>query len=198
MIPLLLLLAAGVLAVIALMSDPATAAVPPDSSSDVPTPPAPDPGALTTAPTPDPAPRFTGAAAALPIELQQTILDVASAYGIDARLLAAFRLAENGPQLLDGTRGFGVLDPAAKKDFQTNAEWAAGTIRNTLKRYRDNLGKDPLLADGRVSGEFLAYIAYGGKGYSGYAPLRAANDPTNLNTNELGGVARYYWETEVA
>ena len=159
--------------------------------------PTPDVSASSAPPT-DPAPRFTGAAAAIPLEQQYTIVEVASEYSIDARLLAAIHLAENGPILGDGTRGCGVIaPPEAKRDFRTNAQWAAGTIQKTLGRYRINIG-EPLLADGRVSGGFLSYLAYGGKGYTGFAPLGAANDPTNLNINELGNVTRYYWSSDSA
>ena len=204
MSPLLLAaiaLVAGTALALGVTSDAAAAFV---SSGDA-APPAGDPienptpdVSPSSAPPTDPAPRFTGAAAAIPIEQQYTIVEVASEYSIDARLLAAIHLAENGPILDDGTRGFGVLaPPEAKRDFRTNAQWAAGTIQKTLGRYRSNIG-NPLLADGHVSGDFLSYLAYGGKGYSGFAPLGTANDPTHLNINELGNVTRYYWSSDTA
>lgn len=39
-------------------------------------------------------------------------------------------------------------------------------------------------------GDFLVYLAYGGPGYAGWAPLGAPNDPQNLNKNWLPNVMR--------
>lgn len=153
----------------------------------------------TSSAPPPPKPLFTGAAAELPDWQQAVILDAAAANGnIDPRLLAAIAIAENGPQLDDGTRGYGVLDRAARKDNRTNAGWAADAIRRTLGRYRANIGQDPIGPDGRATPQFLRYLAYGGKGYSGYAQLGVTNDPTNLNANWLTNVLSTYQSTALA
>jgi hypothetical protein len=99
---------------------------------------------------------------------------VAGEYGLDEeqkKLLYAIRKVENGRQ----GREFGVLtpeamryekDPDPMKSFETQAKWAAGTIK---KRY-----------DGDI--ERFA---------NRWAPVGVANDPTNLNKNWVKNV-KYY------
>jgi len=97
--------------------------------------------------------------------------EVADQYGLnqdERNLLFAIRYAEAGRQ----GREFGVLTPEAQRfekhkdptlSFRTQAKWAAGTIK---KRYKGDLV------------EFQQR----------WAPLKAENDPKNLNANWLKNV----------
>ena len=89
----------------------------------------------------------------------------------ERKLLFAIRKVENGRQ----GREFGVLvpeamrfekDPDPIKSLETQAKWAAGTIK---KRYKGNLEE------------------FGNR----WAPVGAENDPTNLNKNWVKNVKSY-------
>lgn len=115
---------------------------------------------------------------------------VAMKHGIDHRLLIALRATENGGP----GREFGVLDPACRT-WDEQAEWAARTIRHTVSRFAVHVGERVEWWDdhhGRYTEAFLLYFSRGGPGYDGYAPLKAANDPTGLNANHWPNLARYY------
>jgi hypothetical protein len=91
---------------------------------------------------------------------------VAEEYGLSPEgtlLLTTIRKVENGRQ----GREFGVLTPEAMrfekdadplKSFETQAKWAAGTIRS------------------RYTGDLTAFA-------NRWAPIGVKNDPTNLNKN---------------
>jgi hypothetical protein len=108
------------------------------------------------------------------------IAQVAQQYKLDEerkRLLYAIRMAENGRQ----GREFGVLndqamryenDPDPSRSFRLQAEWAAGTIQ---KRY---------------TGDLNAFAKR-------WAPLKAKNDPKNLNANWPGNVSYYMNDAEL-
>lgn len=111
-------------------------------------------------------------------------------HGIDYRLLIALRETENGRPGLE----FGVEDPAADT-FDKQADQAARTIRHTIGRFARNVTGDWWDdTRGRYVYDFLHYFSRGGLGYPGYAPVGAANDPTNLNVNHFGNLMQYYGE----
>src|SRR5882672_3634835 len=101
----------------------------------------------------------------LPDSEVSQIIGVALSVGVDARLLAAIRKAENGGP----GREFGILSVAAPT-YQQQAQIAANTIRNTMTRYQDATGASPTQSSGRLSPAFIAYL--GAK----YAPVGAGND----------------------
>lgn len=114
---------------------------------------------------------------------------VAERHAIDVRLLIALRQTENGAP----GREFGVLSvPAATWDEQ--AAVAARTIRHTVSRFARNVSSFGWWDDerGRYTEDFVLYFSRGGKGWEGYAPLRAANDPTGLNANHYPNLSRFY------
>lgn len=130
---------------------------------------------------------------ALPAWECATIVDIATAHGIDPRLLAAVRHAEQGGP----GREFGVLSaPAAT--YQEQATVAANTLRHTMSRFLLNTTGilwDP--GNGRATVDFLSYFSRGGLGYPGYAPFGAANDPKNLNANHLANLEAGYAAAEL-
>lgn len=131
--------------------------------------------------------QLTGRAGQLAPHVQAVIVDVAAEYAIDAAALAALRIAENGPVLDDGEIGFGVIAPAsARKNLRVQAQWAAGTIKNNLSRYRLATGVLPTGADGRYTDAFLTWLS------ARYAPVGASNDPTNLNANHARNLIAAY------
>lgn len=116
----------------------------------------------------------------LPDWEQVIIVDTAKKFGIDARLLAALRKAENGGP----GREFGVLSVSAPT-YQEQATVAARTIANNLARYRAT-GQDPIDPSGRVTRAFINYFS------NIYAPRGVANDPTNLNQYHANNIAGFY------
>lgn len=116
----------------------------------------------------------------LPDWEQTIIVDTAKKFGIDARLLAALRKAENGGP----GREFGVLSVSAPT-YQEQATVAARTISNNLSRYRAT-GLDPIDSSGRVTRAFINYFS------NIYAPKGASNDPTNLNQYHANNIAGFY------
>lgn len=109
-------------------------------------------------------------------------------HGIDYRLLIALRETENGGP----GREFGVLDMNAST-WDQQAEIAARTIRHTIGRWAKSVGGDWWDDEhGCYTESFLQYFSRGGPGYVGYAPLRAANDPTGLNANHFPNLAEFY------
>jgi len=113
--------------------------------------------------------------------------------GVDAGLLRALAIVENGPQVqgLEGpTRGLGIISVPAPT-FDDQAYKAAQTVSNTLTRYRKAYNREPM-QEGKYTEDFLSYLSRGGPGYPGYAPLKAQNDPTNLNANHLKRLLQSY------
>ena len=108
--------------------------------------------------------------------------------GVDYRLLIALRQTENGRP----GREFGVLSvPALTWDDQANA--AAVTIRHTIGRFWIHTGDDAWDdTRTRYSDAFLRYFSRGGPGYDGYAPLKAENDPKDLNSNHYPNLLTFY------
>lgn len=130
--------------------------------------------------------------------MRAAIFTIARLHMVDGRFLAALQQTENGPELSDGTRGFGVLDPSARLDFRTNGSWAARTVRHTISRFAINCEPEERVGswwdedDARYSDLFIHYFSRGGEGYGGYAPLGAANDPKDLNRNHLLNLISFY------
>lgn len=117
----------------------------------------------------------------------------AGQHNIDAGLLKALAVTENGPNVQgpEGpTKGLGVVSVPAPT-FDAQADVAGRTTSNTLTKYRRALGKEPI-NQGRYTDDFLRYFSRGGPGYPGYAPLGAGNDPTNLNENHLRRLLESY------
>ena len=153
----------------------------PTPSSEAPFPPLPSIG-------PPPLLDLTGEAKRLPRWERDMILRIARETGVDARLLAAVRLAENGGP----GREFGVLSPSTPT-YEEQGRVAAETIRNVIERYQLSIGHNPVGADGRLTIDFLRYFSRGGPGYPGYAPIGARNDATNLNAHHFRNVLEFYW-----
>ena len=153
----------------------------PAPSSEAPFPP---PTSIGRAPVLD----LSGDAKRLPRRERDMILRIAREAGVDARLLAAVRLAENGGP----GREFGVLSPSTPT-YEEQGRVAAETIRNVIDRYQLSNGHNPVGADGRLTIDFLRYFSRGGPGYLGYAPIGARNDATNLNAHHFRNVLEFYW-----
>ena len=131
---------------------------------------------------------LTGEAKRLPQWEQETIMRIAGDADVDARLLAAVRLIENGSP----GREFGVLSVPAPT-YEDQGRVAAETIRNVIERYQLNIGRNPVGPDGEFSVDFLRYFSRGGPGYLGYAPIGAMNDPGGLNVNHYPKLLTFYW-----
>jgi hypothetical protein len=123
---------------------------------------------------------------------EQDILMVAAGTGVDPRLLSAIRMQENGGP----GKQYGILGLGAATLSQ-QLQYAANTIRNTLKRYSNDTGQDPTDGNGRYTPDFLSYLANGGPSYPGWAPVGASNDPNNFNQNWLPNVSDFYYSTDV-
>lgn len=117
----------------------------------------------------------------------------AQQHGIDAGMLRALALVEQGPTVQgpEGpTKGLGVISVPAPT-LEEQADVAGRTTANTLTKYRRAIGKEPIEAQ-QYTPDFLRYFSRGGPGYPGYAPRGAANDPTNLNENHLRLLLQHY------
>ncbi len=123
----------------------------------------------------------------LPNDEISRIIGVALNVGVDARLLAAIRKAENGGP----GREFGILSVPAPT-YQSQAEVAAHTIQNNIIRYQDETGVSATGGNGRLTNAFIAYL--GAK----YAPIGAGNDPSGVNANWVGNVETYYGRIQYA
>jgi hypothetical protein len=100
---------------------------------------------------------------------------------IDARFLEAIRRVENGGP----GREFGVVSVSAPT-YQDQARVAAETVRRNVERF-EQTGKSAVdLASGRYTEEFVRFFS------SRYAPVGAANDPTNLNRYHARNLIRLY------
>lgn len=117
----------------------------------------------------------------LPESERAIILETASRFNIDARLLAALRRTENGGP----GREFGVLSVSAPT-YQEQANVAARTIANNLRRYKSAGNPDPIGTDGRVTPDFIRYFS------AIYAPIGASNDPNKLNQNHVANLMGFY------
>lgn len=117
----------------------------------------------------------------LPLSEDQIISDTASRVGVDARLLAAIRVAENGGP----GREFGVLSVSAP-DYQSQAQIAARSIQNNQQRYESATGQSATDSTGRFTESFIAFMG------QRWAPIGAGNDPSGLNINWIGNVASAY------
>jgi hypothetical protein len=111
----------------------------------------------------------------------EVIRRVAERSGVDRDFLTALRQIENGGP----GREFGVLSvPAPTLDDQ--ARIAAATVRRNVERFELRGGTAVDAATGRYTEEFVRF-------FSGrYAPIGAANDPTNLNRHHAGNLSRRY------
>ena len=99
--------------------------------------------------------KFTGLAASLPVEEQNTIFHVAAQVGVPALMLAAIRLAENGRP----GREFGVLSEAADT-YAAQARICALSIRNNQYRYVLKTTQWPIdSATGQLSRGFVEFMA---------------------------------------
>jgi hypothetical protein len=114
------------------------------------------------------------------------IFNTAEARGVDARLLGAIRKAEMG----GAGKEFGVLYSGADT-YQQQATIAANTIRSKQSDYEATRGYSAVV-ENRYTDEFIAYLG------SKYAPVGAANDPGNLNSNWVNNVATWYGRIQYA
>lgn len=114
------------------------------------------------------------------------IFNIAQDKGIDARLLAAIRKAENGGP----GREFGIVSTSAPT-YLDQASIAANTIRNNVARYEAERGYTAAV-NGRYTEEFIGYLS------GVYAPIGAANDPTGLNVNWFRNVNNFYRSIDYA
>lgn len=116
----------------------------------------------------------------------RVIFGVAQQRGIDARLLAAIRKAENGGP----GREFGIVSVSAPS-YADQVTIAANTIKNNVTRYEADRGYHAVV-NGRYTEEFIQYL-------SGiYAPIGAANDPSGLNANWFRNVNNFYRSIDYA
>lgn len=122
----------------------------------------------------------------LPEGEDQLIFTVAESRGVDARLLAAIRKAENGGP----GREFGVLSVPAK-DYYAQASIAANSIANNVERYESGTGQSAR-SDGRLTRDFIAFMG------ARWAPVGAQNDPTGLNQNWVDNVTTWYERIDYA
>lgn len=103
--------------------------------------------------------------------------------GLDPLLIAAIRLAENGPE----GREFGVMLEGAST-YQEQLDACCATVRNLITSYSVN----PFIMFDERSPRKLMYskylVAYIGRRY---APINADNDPSGLNHNWIRNV----WES---
>jgi len=134
----------------------------------------------------------------LPPGWQTTVAKAASRNELsDPRLLFSLLQAENGPKNIEFS--YGITERDGKKTtsspsylgFANQANAAAWQIRTTEDRYRRSNGKDPVL-NGHYTNDFIKYFSSGGKGYAGYAPIGADNDPNNLNAAHYPNMANAY------
>lgn len=127
-----------------------------------------------------------------PVEIS-LLRQAAKQHGIDAGMLRALAMVEQGPRV-EGpegpTKGLGVVSVPAPT-LEAQADVASRTTANTLGRYRRAFGKEPIEAR-EYTPDFLKYFSRGGPGYPGYAPLGATNDPTNLNQSHLHRLLQHY------
>jgi len=107
----------------------------------------------------------------------------------DARLLGALRTTEQGGP----GREMGVLSVPAP-DFRAQVEISSQKIKDVEHRFATATGKRPTDESGRYTPDFLQYFSQGGPGYSGWAPLGAANDPKGLNAFHLKNLTAAYAE----
>lgn len=131
--------------------------------------------------------KFTGLAGRLPEEEQVKILYFACKHGVQATMLAAIRLTENGGP----GREFGVLSEDAKT-YDKQCDMAARSIRNNLFRFVvHNTGTWPTDND-RYSNAFLEFMQ------KRWAPRGVANDPDDLNKNWYANILRFYSESSLS
>jgi hypothetical protein len=121
------------------------------------------------------APRLT------PGEERATIGAAAARAAIDPQFLQALRRAENGGP----GREFGVLSVPAPT-YEDQARVAAESVRRSLERFEatGRQAVDP--ATGRYTEAFIRFFSHR------YAPVGAANDPTNLNQHHARNLIRLY------
>lgn len=109
------------------------------------------------------------------------ILREAQRTGVDPSLLVALRRAENGRS----GKEFGVVSVAAD-GLDAQARVAANTVRNTLARFERDGGTAVDRTTGRYTEDFLRFFS------SRYAPVGAANDPTDLNRHHAANLIALY------
>src|SRR5438093_1351909 len=108
----------------------------------------------------------------IPPEEDNILMFYAQQHHIDVNFLRALRLAENGPEVISPnggiTRGMGIIDLAtfpSAKNFEGQVRIAAQTIENTLARYRNHIGDDPVDDHGHYTSDFIRYFSWGGPGH---------------------------------
>lgn len=130
---------------------------------------------------------FTGLAATLPEWEQGAILAAGRIAGVDARFLAAIRIAEQGGP----GREFGVLSVPARTYYDQLAV-AAQSVKNAIERYRGGRVMEAASPDGRLTAGFIRAFA------DRWAPGGALNDPGNLNAHWVKNVTAAYTGSDVA
>jgi len=110
-----------------------------------------------------------------------TIIRTADSIGIDARFLAALRVAEGGGP----GREYGVLSVPAPT-YLDQVTIAARTIKNNLARYSEKTGLSAIGRDGRYTSGFINFFS------NIYAPVGASNDPGLLNQYQAGNLRSNY------
>ena len=155
---------------------PAAAMAPPVTAATVT--PAERQGTTTPAASPLSAPARR--ARPMPAHEEAVIKATAQRAGIDPDFLRAIRRVENGRP----GREFGVLSVPAPT-YRDQAKVAAETVRRTIGRF-ERTGRQAVDAAGRYTAEFIRFFS------SRYAPVGAANDPTNLNSHHARNLLRVY------
>jgi len=123
---------------------------------------------------------------------EQDILVASAHAGVDARFIAAIRLAENGGP----GHQYGVLNIGANT-LDAQLQGAVNTIKHFLSAYVIDSGVEPVGGDGRYTPDFIDYVANGGPSHGGWAPIGASNDPNHLNENWLSNVMTNYYSTDL-
>ena len=117
----------------------------------------------------------------LPRREEEIIRETAERAGVDVEFLTPLRKIENGGP----GRELGVLSVPAPT-YEAQARVAAETIRRNLQRFEATGGQPIDSRTGRYTEEFVRSFS------ARYAPIGAANDPTNLNRHHAPNLIRRY------
>lgn len=170
MIGALLLIAGVAIAVLAYMSENSEASVTPEVDFS---------GILSDLPSVIPTPTISGVS--IPNDEVPLLFTVADDFRVDPAFLAAIRKTENGGP----GREMGILSVSAPTVIEQYTV-AARTVSNNLSRYQSETGNTALVDRQRYSDDFVRWFS------ARYAPIGAANDPTNLNANHAGNLLDNY------
>jgi hypothetical protein len=157
---------------------PAAAVAPPVTAATVT--PAERQGTAAEPPAASPPPAPARRARPMPAHEETVIKATAQRAGIDPDFLRAIRRVENGRP----GREFGVLSVPAPT-YRDQAKVAAETVRRTIGRF-ERTGRQAVDAAGRYTADFIRFFS------NRYAPVGAANDPTNLNSHHSRNLLRVY------